>query len=334
MATAAKYAHAGVDADPQQTVRVSAEAGRKCVRNIQQYPILSCEWIALTDSLKQLARLVHLETRMPARSDVSETRGRNMDSDGTLWDQEQNENAIRILVEEAKVNLCLRMLHEYKVWQYNDSERDATIAQAKQNMDYTDSQIESKCQLFEECLGLLLWRAFSHVETLQLMDIPLLIEHCAMVFSKSRTGPPPLTGSNCQEDIVLHYFSSLMKHAEALSNSELLARCKEVRLIHLAADHLLEPVTEITSFNTLSVCAEGFAALADNEDFSCDWQSFFDCEVDDTGNVTKTVEDVMDTFMLLNEAMLQPVLKEMPERRRLLRPLMDFFNKMRRVRGA
>merc|ERR1712013_162903 len=99
----------------------------------------------------------------------------------------------------------------------------------------------------------------------------------------------------------------------------------------LAADHLLEPVTEITSFNTLSVCAEGFAALADNEDFSCDWQSFFDCEVDDTGNVTKTVEDVMDTFMLLNEAMLQPVLKEMPERRRLLRPLMDFFNKMRRV---
>lgn len=322
------------EADNQLTVKVNSEAGRKFARSIQQLPILSCEWVALISSLKQLARLVQLEARMPAKTRVPDARGRNVDSEGTLWDQDQHENTIRILVEEAKVSLCLRMLNEYKAWQYNDAEREATIAQAKQSMDYSDVQIATQCKDFEETLGLLLTRAFSHVETLQLMDIPLLIEHCALVFVKCKEGLPSFSGPSTQEGVVLYYFSSLMKHAEALCNTELLARCKDVRLMHLATEHLLMPSSESTHLGLLVACAEGFAALADNEDFSCDWQSFFDYEVDDSGNVIKSPEEVMDTFLSLESLMLLPVLQEYPDRRRHLRPLMDLFNKVKRVRGS
>lgn len=331
MAAAAKYAHEDDGAEAERPLKVCAEAGRKCVRSIHQYPILSVEWIALIDSLKQLTRLVQLESRMPANPKVAEIHGRDRESEGTLWDQESHENAIRILVEEAKVNLCLRMMNDFKAWQYDDRERAATIAQVKENMEYSDVQIETKCQHFEESLGLLLWRAFVHVETLQLMDIPLLIEHCALVFSKSRGGWPVGAGAKSQETVVLYYFSSLMKHAEMLNNGELLAKCRELRLIHLATEHLLNPAEEADGA-LLGACAEGFAALADNEDFACDWPSYFEAEVDVTGNVIKTPEEVMNIFLSLDEVVLQPVLKDYPERRRVLRPLMDLFNKIRRGR--
>lgn len=49
--------------------------------------------------------------------------------------------------------------------------------------ELSEGAVMQKCKAFEESLGLLLWRSFIHVETLQLMDIPLLIEHCAMVLN-------------------------------------------------------------------------------------------------------------------------------------------------------
>merc|ERR1712050_489640 len=119
----------------------------------------------------------------PANTKVGEAQGRNTDSGGTLWDQEAHENAIRILVEEAKVNLCLRMMNDYKKWQYDLQKKDATIAYAIKQYEYNHGQLEHKCLQFEESLGVLLDRAFAHVETLQLMDIPLLIEHCVLVLT-------------------------------------------------------------------------------------------------------------------------------------------------------
>merc|ERR1719359_115477 len=102
--------------------------------------------------MKQLTRLVQLEGRMPANSKVSEAAGRNMDSDGTLWDQEAHENAIRILVEEAKVNLCLRMMTDYKKWQYVPTAKKESMQAALKEFDYTSTQLEQKCDQFEASL--------------------------------------------------------------------------------------------------------------------------------------------------------------------------------------
>jgi hypothetical protein len=327
MASAAKYAHEEA-AESERPLRVCAEAGRKCVRNIQQYTILSVEWLALVDSLKQLSRLVQLEARMPANSKVGQAHGRNTDSDGTLWDQEAHENAIRILVEEAKVNLCVRMMHDYKVWQYDPARRSQTIQQALSTYEFNQTQLDQKCSTFEESLGVLLAKAFQHVETLQLMDIPMLIEHLAFVFTQCQGRDPcfPPAHSKIQETLVTFYFSSLMKHAEELNNKELLAKTKEHNLVQLAVHHVLNVKTECPD-EVRQSAAEGFAALADNEDFMTEWQEFF---ADENGQLCR---DKKMRFMLLDDHIVQEILKNQPEKKRDLRPLTDFFNTIRRAYG-
>jgi hypothetical protein len=328
MASAAKYAHEDVG-EAERPLRVCAEAGRKCVRNIQQYPILSVEWIALVDSLKQLTRLVQLEGRMPANTKVSEAAGRNQDSDGTLWDQETHENAIRILVEEAKVNLCLRMMAEYKNWQYNPPLRQSMVAEAVANYEYNEMQLEQKCRMFEESLGVLLKQAFQHVETLQLMDIPMLMEHLCLIFTKSgelRAADSPPFGAKSQESLATFYFASLMKHAEELNNGELLAKAREQNLIQLAAYHVLTSTSECQAEVTLAA-AEGFAALADNEDFRTCWQSHF---TDASGALDVAKKDL---FLQLEEKCVNEVLKVSPDKKKDLRPVLDFFNLIRRTFG-
>lgn len=324
-AIAAKYAHEEAG-EAERPLRVCAEAGRKCVRNIQQYPILSSEWIALVDSLKQLARLVQLESRMPANTKVSEAAGRNQDSEGTLWDQEAHENAIRILVEEAKVNLCLRMMTDYKRWQYDAVEKQRVMNEAMQMYEMNEMQLDQKCRMFEESLGVLLMKAFQHKETLQLMDIPMLIEHCVLIFSRAKDVPKPIDPSTAktQEIIAPHYFSSLMKHAEELNNGELLAKARETNLIFYAARHAFDE-TFSTMIDTLLVVAEGFAALADNEDFRTNFLTFF---VNEMGQMD---QEKKDTFVVhLQQRVVTPVLNAYPDKRRDLRPLLDFFKTLER----
>mmetsp|Transcript_74119 Transcript_74119/g.133633 ORF Transcript_74119/g.133633 Transcript_74119/m.133633 type:complete len:325 (-) Transcript_74119:83-1057(-) len=310
--------------ETERPLKVCAEAGRKCVRNIHQYPVLSAEWIALVDSLKQLTRLVALEGRMPPNPKVLETAGRDKESDGTLWDQETHENAIRILVEEAKVNLCLRMMHDYKKWQNNPAEKRVTCDAAMKAFEYSESQLEHKCAQFEESLGLLLWRAFTHVETLQLMDIPLLIEHIAVVLDNAQKAQPASIGdSRLQESTIMYYFSSLMKHAEALNNRELLAKSRELKLVELAVDHYLRYTDEFSSDLKMSL-AEGLAALADNEDFRPEWEQFF---VDEHGQASL---EAKQKFLMLEERLSNVVLAEKPEKKKDIRPLLDFYNTIKR----
>merc|ERR1719161_3174026 len=152
---AAKYVKGEHGDDGRRdAIKLRQDEARKCVRKVQSYPVLSAEWIALVDSLHQLARLAQLDGLMPANLKVTETVGRNNESDGTLWDQEANENTIRVLVEEAKVNLCLRIMNDYKQWHYDPSERAQTIGQVMKQHNLTEPQLERTCLQFEESLGL------------------------------------------------------------------------------------------------------------------------------------------------------------------------------------
>mmetsp|Transcript_42461 Transcript_42461/g.76306 ORF Transcript_42461/g.76306 Transcript_42461/m.76306 type:complete len:325 (-) Transcript_42461:155-1129(-) len=310
--------------ESERPLKVCAEAGRKCVRNIHQYPVLSAEWLALVDSLKQLSRLVQLEGRMPANPKVLETAGRDQESEGTLWDQESHENAIRILVEEAKVNLCLRMMNDYKLWHYDEAQRRMSIDEAMKAFEYSDAQLDQRCGSFEECLGGLLKKAFQHVETLQLMDIPLLIEHCVLILTHCKHAVTETMGdARFQETIVLYYFASLVKHAEALNNAELLAKTRELRLIDLAVTHYLRYYDQC-SLEMKIALAEGLAALADNEDFQTNWRDFF---CDESGAESLEAKNY---FLSLEEHLSNAVLQEKPEKKREIRPLLDFYNEIKR----
>jgi len=323
MATAAgaKYQHDEHDVN-EAPVRDTAGASRYCVRKIQLYPVLSVEWLGLLDELKKLARLVQLESRMNPDAKVAQMQGR-VQAEGTLWDQEAHETAIRILVEEAKVNLCLRIISDFKKWDCEGASRQATIDHMKQTYDFQDQHIQHKLAQFEEYMGLLLCRALVHVETLQLMDIPLLIEHIAYVLTRPHNLNPKM-----QETVVLFYFSSLMKHAENLNNTELLARVRENKLMSLVTTRMHEILDNTDASSGVPevarAVAQGFSALAGNEDFGGQWHHYL---IDDSGQYDPVIAG---RFLELETRVVTPLLAETPDLRRDLRSLTDLFRTMKR----
>jgi len=266
-------------------------------------------------------RLMHFESRMPGNSGVSEMHGRDRNSDGTLWDQEQQETSIRLLVEEAKVNLCMRILSDYKKWWYSGAEKEGDIIKAMNTFDLREHLVTQNLSQFEDAYGLLMKRALDHVEALQLMDLPLLVEHIAFVLASRKKfdmmGDFPAPTETCQETVVMHYFASLMKHAESLNNGEVLAKSRELNLLDLAVKHVLLWSGEYSGELRFAV-ALGFAALAENEDFRSCWEPFF-----------QDVEQ-KERFLELEEKLSNPIVQESPEAKRDLRPLLDFYNVIRR----
>ncbi len=67
---------------------------------------------------------------------------------GTLWDQEKDELAIRILLEEGKLNLCLRTMQNFK-----ECERRADFAAVQaavgQSFGVELSRVVERCKTFE-----------------------------------------------------------------------------------------------------------------------------------------------------------------------------------------
>merc|ERR1712004_804029 len=103
--------------------------------------------------------------------------------------------------------------------------------------------------------------------------------------------------------MVLYYFSALMKHAEELNNSELLAKAKDHNLIHLATQHILTFIDKYNNMEILITTAEGFAAAADNEDFSTKWRDYF---LDQEGQPDHSK---MALFLELEKKVTEPILK-------------------------
>eukprot|EP00928_Gymnodinium_smaydae_P006607 TRINITY_DN12343_c0_g1_i4.p1 TRINITY_DN12343_c0_g1~~TRINITY_DN12343_c0_g1_i4.p1 ORF type:complete len:317 (-),score=91.51 TRINITY_DN12343_c0_g1_i4:83-1033(-) len=310
---AARYAPDDFDSS-DKPLRDTAEASRFCVRKLQHAPVLSAEWFSHLEQLKKLARLVQLEANIPSQSKVLDTAGRNSESEGTLWDQEAHETAIRILVEEAKVNLCLRIIHDLKRWQHSPK-KEADILACAEGFKLEPRQIQAKVDAFEEFMGMLLTRALVHVETLQLMDIPLLIEHIAFVLENADKVE---FNMKMQETMTLYMFSSLMKHAESLNNSELLAKTREHNLVGMTTNELLKHQKDF-NLQVLGVVSAGLAAMGDNEDFKTEWKDFF------------PDEESKKRFLELEGAVVNRVLEVYPDKKKDLRPLLDLFKTIQRT---
>ena len=47
-----------------------------------------------------------------------ESIGRN--DRGTLWDTDKATDTLKAIVEEAKINICIRLVKDYKMWIYSN----------------------------------------------------------------------------------------------------------------------------------------------------------------------------------------------------------------------
>ena len=107
--------------------RLGSELRAK-IRTLGNHPLYSEAWCEMAEVFGRIASISDIEISLSAASK----------SDGTLWETE--EQALRYLVEDGKLNLCLRQMIEFK-------------RQQKENLLMDKIQTEylaTKCEQFEK----------------------------------------------------------------------------------------------------------------------------------------------------------------------------------------
>ncbi|KAF0754353.1 hypothetical protein AaE_005366 [Aphanomyces astaci] len=159
MSRVTRYAKtADVDSLEKLSLKLTADL-RNHIRFLGDYPVLSAEWREMARNMMRFGEISEMERHMPKQDNA------------TLWECE--ELALRYILEDGKLNLCLRLLVEYKDYEHGISQRDL------------DVQPEAKelISQFERGLGVMLKNAWLHVEALQTTDLPLLLEYVAGVLT-------------------------------------------------------------------------------------------------------------------------------------------------------
>ena len=146
---------------------------RKHVRRLEGHPMFSRDWIGMVDSLVHISNIAQMEHRLPRSGD------------GTLW--EGDELTVRFLLEEGKLNLCLRLMHDFcravAAMQPPSDAYASFLAERAAAAELPDADaMQQKLLTFEQAMGVLLRCAFEHVEAVQTTDLPELCDHAGEVF--------------------------------------------------------------------------------------------------------------------------------------------------------
>jgi hypothetical protein len=101
MSKSEKYAAKSSTDELEELSNRLADDLHQQMRSLGNYPLFSESWFTMADVLGRVAAVSDMESKLSASK-----------SDGTLWETE--EQALRFLMEDGKLNLCLRNMIEYK----------------------------------------------------------------------------------------------------------------------------------------------------------------------------------------------------------------------------
>ena len=121
---------------------------RKQIREMDNHAVMSPKWLEMAQNLSKIGKICDAESQI----DVDK-------KEATLWDG--NENVLRFILEDGKLNQMLRTMVEFKTVQRKEG--------CLPNPDV--------CRMFETGLGIIFKHMFAHLEALQTTDLPLLLEH-------------------------------------------------------------------------------------------------------------------------------------------------------------
>jgi len=230
---------------------------RRVVKQISPHPLFSSKWFAMLGSLQHMTDTAVHEQKASATEEGPTGSGTVL---ATLW--ERNELTIRYLLEEGKLNLCLRLMIDFKEMQRQEMFAQALAAAKAEQPQHTFDDlptIKVKAALYEQCLGMLLSCAFSNVESLQTLDMPALFEHMGKTLTFSLTHPEMVRSPDAdrrQEVLTLHYLAEIFLKIEGLQEDRILDLVSEHNVVNL----LLDNVT--IYFNEYSVPTKEQACMA------------------------------------------------------------------------
>ena len=189
----AKYAHED-EADAKRG-RAEQELRRR-VQAIQPTPSFTAEWFEMLEvstcgrragsgGLTTNQALVHVtETAQlqrkapnPKAGDVAGISG----ATPTLWDKETV--AVRLLLEEGKLNVCLRLLYRHRR-QATQPNFPQLLASVSKTRGMTVQRLRSNLAVYEGCLAKILACAYENVEVVQTTELSEAVEYAFYVLNE------------------------------------------------------------------------------------------------------------------------------------------------------
>ncbi|CEP00919.1 hypothetical protein PBRA_008231 [Plasmodiophora brassicae] len=273
-------------------------------------------WLEVADSIIQVAQIASVEMAAPIQFEksVADQTGRN--SKGTLWDQQKDEMAVRMLLEEGKLNLTMRLLHQYMEVSMGHPTFMAAVRKAAEDTGQTDAKVTDTCRNFEISCGLLLTSALSHVEALQILDIPYLVKHCQDVIQHGLDNDQYTKFADNQEgmqkSVVVHFLRRLTDQLDELDEERVLEILDSNDMLRLVAVYTSKQCTSYFSRDDIREAVLFFVNV-------------FTCETFKAESDRYASAPVMDALVALQDPVLAPCLQSEtdPNRKRGLREVLD-----------
>ena len=248
---------------------------RDMVASINACDVLSPHWIENVDRLQAISsEAINSQSTASARAPAVAVT--------TLWDRD--ELAVRFLLEEGKLNLCLRLLSDYQEF-IQRPRLDETILGA-QIVDLKGqvlplSAVRSALDDFEFYMGLLLSCALRAPEAVQTLDISLLVTHIASVFKYGISCPELFAAPDIarkQVSVCFLYLRELFKYADCHSGDRIMQLVQQ----HEVGNCIATVLNRATSWpkNILAVACSCVSALMSTEQYCTHPQRYLspDCE--------------------------------------------------------
>lgn len=221
-------------------------------------PVLSKEWCAMSDLCGRIAHVTEVEARL------------DKDKSGSVTIWEGEELALRYLMEDGKLTVCLRNLVEFRVY---IRERCLLLKSESKEGDEDSRMLDN----FEKGMGVLLRNAWQHVEAVQTTDLPLLVEYCGTVLSEAVSdlawGRPRVelafAASDLhqrQESLVVHYLNGVCTCIEDIQPLGFMNLVKNHNIVERLVDFLCVHASRLGNGDLLAA-AQALSNIVDSEDF-------------------------------------------------------------------
>lgn len=234
---------------------------RDNLRELALVAPLSDAWNDQVDKLHRVANISEMEKKIPKAK-----------ADATLWEGE--ELVLRYMLEDGKLNLCIRLLDEYLAF------RDASDAGGR---TLTPDEL-TKCLRFEFGVAQLVANALMHKEAMQTTELPLLgrvtvtalkravlfaptgsVAADTAAASAVHTAPAgaPARGLEC---ISLQFIAAMAKHATGSFERKVVGEIVRSGIMEAVLRHMHTNAPRIDAHD-LMMGLEGLSTIVATEEF-------------------------------------------------------------------
>mmetsp|Transcript_60052 Transcript_60052/g.82235 ORF Transcript_60052/g.82235 Transcript_60052/m.82235 type:complete len:308 (-) Transcript_60052:614-1537(-) len=235
------------------------------IRRMDTSRVLSAEWVQMADTVGRIASISEMEAKLPKKQEQA-----------TLWECE--ELALRIVLEEGKLNLCLRNLVTFIEFE--------RVKRQDGFEGLSDDQI-SKMDKFEKGLGLLLRNAWRHIEALQTTDLSLLLSHIVGIITETCKSPEFVEKyakagelHERQEILVFYYLHGVVSNMEEINEAHIMRQLRGGFFMSMLS--MLDNYWVAMRDQDLLIAVECLAFILASEDFQTYEEHYIDTNTDDT----------------------------------------------------